>query len=175
MENESFCDSIRIPARLHKNGRDVDQTFLPEENINRWFPPFNKDNESYILTNPETQEKIVSASVFRTDRMSCVREKHTEELNDALYNILSQDHYFNYGIVQLKVKDIESITFDHPVTKNTKYTLKVVHRPEDCLYPHVEIFTFENGEAKSDIKPSSIKTKVKQEYAKRCKIVKEPS
>lgn len=174
MVNEDFCASLEIPHHLSKNGRLEDQIFLLEEKIYRWFAPKDSDGESYILKDPNTGEEVISTAIFRTDGMSCVREKFIKELKDVLYNIKSKEHFFDFGIVEFEVEKIEVKVFEHPTIAGTKYSLKLVHRPEECLYPHSEVQVLENEIAKSDIKPSSIRTKVKAEYQRICKIVKRP-
>ncbi len=162
-----------IPDRLHRNGRLADQVFLSEEKIYRRFPVKKNETDSYIITNPETGEKTVSSSIFRTDQMSCNREKYSESPNDVLYDIINGKHCFACGIVELVVATIDSINLKHPC-EDKKYNLKTSHSPEDLMYPHIEVLTYENSIPVRDIKPNSVKSKIKELYSKSCQITKDP-
>ena len=163
---EINCSKFDIPERLHQGEKVEDQKFTPEEKIYRRFP------ENYLSVHPETGAKTVDAAAFRTDRMSCNREKYSESANDVLLDI-NGNHCFLCGIAELTVENIQSISLVHPEQPKT-YALKVIHSPERCMYPHVEVFTFENTVSIDDINPKSIRRKIKEMYSGFSVIVKFP-
>ncbi len=53
-------------------------------------------------------------------------------------------------------------------------TFKAVHDLEECICPHSIGQVFKNGNKVSEIKPSSVKSLIRNEYEKSLKIIKMP-
>ena len=84
-----------------------------------------------------------------------------------MYNTREIDagqHYFDtYGVIQFN-SDIISQYENSNLSINDedrKFTLKLKHSPEECMYPHCEVLVLENGEIIDINKPKSIKTSIR--------------
>lgn len=154
------CADLGIPEHLHQNGRTAEnENFTPDERMFRRFRP--KDSLSEIVkTN------------FDFKSMSFNRERYSNP-EDVLYNIKENNHYNDCGVASLTVYEIERIQIPHPDDKQL-YTFKAVHDPEECMYPHSIVQVFKNGNKVSEIKPSSVKSLIRDEYEKSIMIIRMP-
>ena len=63
--------------------------------------------------------------------------------------------------------------FNHPVEARA-YTVRVVHEPEDCMYPHSMVQILENGSPISEIRSKPLKTKIRDAIARHTQVIKRP-
>jgi len=156
------CADIGIPKHLHQNDKKPDQDF-------------RKDSFIYIRVEPgKLKKQLPDMNTFTTRDQSCNRDKYSQSPEDVLYDINAKDkkdHYFNRGIVALKVSELEKQKFTHPEINYRIYTLRLFHKPEECMYPHSEIHTHCNNEYKK-VKPEELKLSIKNYYRKHCKILR---
>jgi hypothetical protein len=137
------CTISDIPEQLHRNGRPVVPDFERDEFIYRRFINSNE------------------AEIFKLQDTSVNRSKFSQSPSDVLFNIKDGRRYFNQGIVQLKVSDVERIECSHPTLPNQRFTLKLIHDPEECMYPHSIIGVYLNGQKIEKIKPNQVKTAIR--------------
>ena len=154
---DPVCPSSRIPDHLHTLDKSLDEQFNPTETLYRRFEH-------------GTEGTRPSPSIFTTRKMSLARAKYCGSKTDALYNCDSDQHYFSWAIAEFSVSDIEKICLKHP-TKVTEFTFKLVHRPEQCWYPHSEVWIFADG-ARTEKFPGSLKMWIKDHWADSCRVIK---
>lgn len=158
------CDELGIPKHLHRHNRQVDPNFDKKEYLYRRIPP------GELLANGQ-----ISASSLRIHKMSVNRGKYTKfPKKDVLYNIKSNEHFFTWGIVKINVGFLERLKFDHPKKENHIYTLKVIHEPEECMYPHSIIEILLNGKTSNYDMPKSRRSLFRDKFITNCIIVKKP-
>ncbi len=93
---------------------------------------------------------------------------------DVLYNEQAgPPHYDDWGVVELSLSEVESLSRVHPVEDSIHYTLRVFHRPTQCMCPHAEIEVLQNGTPVAEIRSKGVKAWVKVELAKISRLVKE--
>ena len=127
METDSACDLLEIPAYLHQGQRAPNQQFASDEKIYRRFPR-TKDDKDFIM--PDGSPSI---AMFDTRKMSCVRERYVlDPSKDPLYNIKSKEHFFSFGVIEIKIDFNSGVSFNHPDIAGKTYTLKLIHSPEKC-------------------------------------------
>lgn len=122
------CDGLNIPKRLHQNNKSTIPKFDPEEKLFRRFSP------DMILPNGE----VSITAIDRSSGLSFNREYNCGKPEDVLYNIITGEHFFSFRVGSIKVRLIESYecNFQQP---NAKYNVKMIHKPEECMYPHSEV------------------------------------
>lgn len=152
---DPVCQERGIPSHLHQAGRPVDPEFDAEERLYRR----NRSQE------PELTD------VINFKRMSVNRQKYCEGPGDVLWNDDEGGKHPDQAIFALPVAAL-SLRIDHPDPKNHSYSfgLKPVHQPKQCNYAHTEVTAFRimaNGveEELPDIKPTSVKLRMRQELA----------
>jgi hypothetical protein len=169
MENK--CEKLGIPTYLHKNNRSTDQEFNSEIIYRRF----------YTSGKPEDwkNDRSISASIFPVKDDSCNRDKYSKEPQDVLYNTREQDkglHYTKMGVLSFCSSIING--FSESINQNDSsrdFTLKLVHDPLDCMYPHCEIVVLEGDVIINQNKPKSIKTLIRDILIENITIVVEPN
>src|SRR5258706_15898364 len=101
-ENDAHCGALGIPAHLHQNSRPANQSFAPGELLFRRYGP----DEKIINGKP-------SGAIFEFRRMSVGRagEDYCRSPLDVLYDSERDKHWFNWGVVELRVEDVEGQTY----------------------------------------------------------------
>ena len=155
--SDPVCLDRGIPEHLHSKGKPSDDRFESTEALYRRFRKGTAGIKPPI-------------TAFTTREMSVVRAKHCQSEVDALYNCDSDEHFFTWAIAELSVLDIENICLIHP-TEKKRFTFKLVHRPEQCWYPHSEVWVFADGERTSNM-PGSLKTLLKDMWSDSCDVVR---
>jgi len=161
------CSELGIPSHLHRNGRGIDPHFEPEEH---YYRRFKRTVHNVPVVGEDGR---ISGSIVSTRNMSGNREKYCNSPDDVLYDINSADHFFAWGIWEVKISKVEGLRFNHPVEARA-YTVRVVHEPEDCMYPHSIIRVLENGEPVPRIKSNMVKTKIREAIAHHTRVIKKP-
>jgi hypothetical protein len=156
-----------IPEQLHTNGRVRDLQFEGNEKLFRRFARTEQNK-------PTTEGGKLTHASLSLKEMSVNREKYSENAADVLYNIKTGEHFLRCGIYAFGVSDIQSLTYAHPTEQSKTYSLHVLHEPELCMYPHSIIAVLENGKRIAEIKPSSIKTTLRDDLIERATILKSP-
>jgi len=96
--------------------------------------------------------------------MSCNREQFSRESRDVLYNVDSEDHFFDWFIFEL--------THDNVIALNSEnITFQILHKPTQCMYPHSEIVCNRYDVELNEI-PEEFKTRVRQKLQSISEIVK---
>ncbi len=150
------CNELGIPPHLHRKGREYDNQFNADEKMFRRYPAYPV----------ETSKSIIVKENFNFDSMSFNREKYSENPSDVLFSIKDKNHFFrSHKIVSLKVQEIEGLKEIHPDDQEI-YSFKVIHDPEDCMYPHCIVQVLKNGKNVPGIKPSSVKSKIREKIEK---------
>lgn len=160
--SNSRCAELGVPSHLHSAGRPIDESISPDEIMYHRIPP---SAVSGTVAMPEA---------FKTTRTSVVRKLLTHGPQDCLYDGQNGRHCLDFGVAELSVLGIESLTKMHPQEKDTVYTFRVKHVPLECLYPHCEIWTFKNGSAVEEIKPASVKTWLRGRLSELARIAVTP-
>jgi hypothetical protein len=161
---DSACQKLGIPVHLHQSGRVADQSCDADETLYRRVAD---DVPLVVGERPPL-------AAFTTRKMSQNRARYCHSPEDVLYNIKAPVHFFSWGIVGFLVKNVEVLKLKHPHDTAKEYTLKVIHKPEKCMFPHSEVEVFENGRRLDEIKPPSIKTLIKDEISKLAWVIKSP-
>lgn len=164
------CAELGIPDHLHQLDRPIDNHFLQSELIYRRFPCLDTNAKKTLV------DGKLSASVFSTHKMSLNRQKYSNEPSDVLYNINSKEHFINDGIFSLTVVNVNDFSEPSPNDHNKLYTLKLLHKPDECMYSHCEIFVGFDGELLDDLeRPKSVKTAIKDHYRLIADVIVEPT
>lgn len=167
--NTPSCEDLGIPSHLHQNNESSDPNFdEPEEKYFRRFKPG---------TQIDLSDGMPSIAVYSATKMSGNREKYSKKPEDVLYNINAKntgDHFFSWGIVETKIKNIKSLIMSHPTKENSVLTFNVEHDPEKCMYPHTVVNTYENNQKKERINNRSAETEIKKELRKHFCVIKKP-
>lgn len=157
------CDELGIPKYLHRNGRPIDNHFRKKEWLYRRIPPGG------FLPNGQ-----ISAASLRISNMSVNRDKYTKHpQKDVLYDINSTNHFFSWAIVKIRVGFLEELELRHPM-HNEKFTFKVKHEPEECMYPHSVSLTLVNSTPADRDLPKTLRATFREEFRVNCVLVKEP-
>lgn len=131
------CDELGIPPRLHRNGRGPAHEF---ESGERLFIRFDPDK--HLLENGG----ISFATALSTEDQSCNRSAFCDSQEDVLYNTNSPVHFFHWGILEILAADASAVLAVHPVDPDIIHSFDVVHKPEECMYPHSQLELLKNGE-----------------------------
>jgi len=156
-----------IPERLHTNGRLPDAHFTSNEKLFRRFANTEQNK-------PALKDGKLTHASLSLKEMSVNREKYSEKPEDVLYNIKTGEHFWHYGIYAFCVGAIQSLNYVHPTEQSKSYSLRAVHKPEPCMYPHSIIAILENEIEISEIKPKSIKTTLRDDLIEQATILKLP-
>lgn len=158
------CTSKGIPPRLHTMGRAADPHFDAAEFLYLRHEACGGDE--YIGQIP-IPRKVEDQSVNRG--------KYSDSPLDVLYDTENGNHYTQWQIAKLQVGPVEKIEFRYrepldPLKepkRNELYTLKVLHDPTRCMYPHSVMQLMKNN-AKFDQKEAmnSAKTVIRRDVCK---------
>lgn len=160
--SDSECDNIGIPPHLHRSGREIDDSF-------------EEDNELLYRRISAKDEMTDLTTVINFRRMSVNRAKYCENPRDVLWNDEEGGTHDGFGVVSFPVGALKD-SWEHPDPKHSyAFTLKPTHAPTRCNYSHSEIVAYkinENGsiEILSDIKPSSIKLRIREHIRRFLKL-----
>jgi hypothetical protein len=157
MQSDTACQARGIPDHLHTSDRQPDEQFEPTEALYRRFEHGIEGNRP-------------SPAIFTTREMSVARSKYCRSKTDALYNCDSDQHFLRWAIAELSVSDVEKTCWKHP-TDVKEFRFKLIHRPEQCWYPHSEVRTFADGKENKKL-PGSLKILIKDHWADICRVVK---
>lgn len=146
-EVDGDCSDLGIPQHLHTGSRIPDGEFLADEILYRRYRPAGSDEAPPV-------------EAFSTSRMSDNRSKFSSKLEDVLYDGCSGKHYLDWSIAKIPVNCLNEAEWQHP-DQPIAYRLKVVHRPEKCMYPHSEVVVLQDGEEIDKVKPTTIKQKIR--------------
>lgn len=153
---QNSCNGLGIPERLQRNGRSADPEFEPEELLYRWHKPGIQH-----LSNGQVSAAAVK-KVFRDPHDTSVnRGKYCENCTDVLYDHHRGNHRSDCGVLKAVVEKADdhsaepvSWTDHEGNTVKKSYKFKVLHEPEECMYPHSVIAVYEDGERVHE-KPSA--------------------
>jgi hypothetical protein len=174
---DAVCKKLGIPKRLRRNNREPFNQFNDGgESLYRWFSPRIDFDYEGNLSAAAIEE------IFKPPRdISCNREFFCQHSTDVLYNTKELPHRYGHGVIRTSIELIDNHTFlftysrKKGSTENLIITLKVIHSPEECMYPHSEILVLKEGERIKDVKPNSLKTVIRQELSQRFKVCHEPN
>ena len=155
------CRAKGIPDHLHQCERPINQTFDPSESLFYRFKPGEK-----------IKNGKVPKGIFRVKNMSVLRQIYCRSPNDALYDGERGISYPDWGVAELVVGKVESFSYNGDPPK--EYTLKVVHDPLQCVYPHSEVRLFERGVRLNEV-PDGLATLIRVCLADSCSVAKAPS
>jgi hypothetical protein len=151
------CLEKGIPEHLHQLDEEPDNEFDAAELLFRRF-----------TFGMETLKQII---VFK--RMSVNRANHGRGPDDALWNCEEGGRHNDCGVAQFAVGALDQ-KWEHPTEANISYSLRPEHVPLKCNYPHAEVVVYkeENGTAtaQNEIKPTSVKTRIREELGKLLKV-----
>lgn len=148
------CLSLRIPERLHREGRPEDQHFEETEFLYRWLSstyPASELKESFRLTLGE----------------SVNREKYSKYPADVLFDIKHGNHRIGQPILPFQVRQLQQDFPREEGGKTVIYSYRVRHKPERCMYPHCEVEVWSNGRLIRDVKqiPGVIRRQLREAIA----------
>jgi hypothetical protein len=167
-DSDDECLRKRIPSRLHTLDRKPVPEFAATESLFVRHEPLGSA-ATYIGQIPLPKN---------VEDQSANREKFCESALDVLYDTKEGNHFYDYEIAKVKVGDIEAFRYEAigPEKRNERgekiqevrrFTLKAIHEPTRCMYPHCTIQLYENGEKfERNDAPKSAKTNIRREFAK---------
>lgn len=163
------CSKLGIPKELERNNRPPDQIFNCEKIYRRFQGTSNIEDWK--------SDRGISSSIFPVKNDSCNREKYSTNPTDVLYNIREQDggaHYFGtYGILEFSSDIIYEFENSSLEINNVvrKFTLQLIHSPEECMYPHCEVLVLENGNRIQHLTAKSIKSAIRVFLIDNCTVL----
>lgn len=153
------CEKLGIPKHLHRNSRPVDNIFMPDEILYRYFAaPGDKQDW-------KTQDGI-SATLFPVTTDSCNRSKYCLASTDVLYNDLTGEYRHDMGILAIPVNVflLPYSFLDKKIYRT--FTLIPNHAPNECNYAHSQIEVYESGIKMPKPPPRTIKALIRDNYMK---------
>jgi hypothetical protein len=143
------CAALGIPAYLHKNGRESNQEFLPDEDL---FIRFRVE-----------ERKLKSVINFR--KQSANRSLYCQKADDVLYDSEHGGRYAGVGVYSISVRAILGVK-EELIEGNSvrSFTARPLHMPDRCNYAHTEIHAYENGNRVDDISSKSVKKRIREEF-----------
>jgi hypothetical protein len=157
------CSELNIPEYLHTNDRPPDIHFTDNEKLFRRFAQTEQNQ-------PTIKDGKLTHASLSLKEMSVNREKYSREPQDVLYNIKTGEHFLAHGICIFESGKVTALNYTHPALPKV-YRLQLVHEPEPCMYPHSVIAILENGIRIREIKPSSIKTALRDDLIEQAEII----
>ena len=150
------CSLLGIPTRLHRCGRPADQNFESTEELYRWFVPLPEAVQDNWIWHPVS-----------SGDMSVNRGKYSVP-EDVLYNTKDGNHRFGKArIATFLVEDISILSWNHPTEPSKNYKMRVIHEPEDCMYPHSNVQVLMNGDhIPPDKLPKTVKTQLRRDLTR---------
>ena len=168
--NDPDCESLGIPGHLHSCKRKAENN-ISKDDI--YYRRFNK---------PLLEDGKVCPTIFDLKDMSGNIGRFCEDPNDTLYSIKSSEHYFDYGVVKIRVEEIIGLRIDEEVMEKNAiqnvvgvYSFSVIHKPEKCMYPHGVVQNLKDGHIVEKIKPKLIKVLIRDMLRNLSDVVKEYS
>jgi len=161
----NHCEDLGIPEHLHQNDRPVKPHFDDGEKIYRRLAPEHLEGN-----------RVVEAA-FDSYDTSVNREKYSQDPGDVLFNIVDGNHYRHWGVAWLRVSEIEILRLPHPVLGDEKiHTFKLMHQPEECMYPHSEM-SVRQGDKTLTKRPKSgkVRTQLKERLSLLSKVAIRPT
>lgn len=169
----STCRELNIPDALWQNERESVEEFDAREKVYRRF-----------ATNIENLEKgKYPASIFPLRQDSYICDSFSISPDDVLYNTKFEDcgnHFTDWGILELNNSNIEDINTELMQSKLEKdgkirvFTLKLVHKPEQCMYSHTEVHIYEGEALVNPSAPKSIGAAIRDFFYQKMIIHRHP-
>jgi hypothetical protein len=127
------CLAKGIPERLHTESRPADQQFEKSELLYRWLSktyPRSELKESFRLVPDE----------------SVNRQKYSKYPADVLFDIKDGNHRIGQAILPFEVGQLECDITHQKSDEAVIYSFRILHKPEQCMYPHCAIEVRSKGE-----------------------------
>jgi hypothetical protein len=158
-----YCVGLGIPLRLCRSDREV----VEVQTTDKLYRRFAKDLYQVSSVNNE-----LSASAFQLKNDSYNLKSLCELPSDVLYNIESSEHYFDQGVVEIDLTKLDGaeVVFESDKRKK-KGRFKVVHIPEDCMYPHTEIHVYIDDVLTNPVTTKTARALLKDELKKAARVV----
>lgn len=160
------CTRKGIPSYLHTEARPVVPYFTTGEHLFRRFSPAIEMEESYPLAALKTGS---------LPGMSFNREQFSRQPEDVLYDCHTGEFRQADGIVAFEAGHLAKIHVAHPSISGQAYTIRPIHKPERCMYPHSEFEILCNGSAASKISSATVKTDLRDRLAEGSKVIRKPA
>jgi hypothetical protein len=165
---DADCSAKGIPERLHRDNRLTIQSFSDKEKLWMRFDPSHK-----------LVEGKPSPGILRSNKQSVNREfpeaQPPTHMEDVLYNINGPPHHLDSGILEFKVSHVNTLQKEHPTEPEKVFTFQIIHDPERCMYPHCEIRAYLNGSELDEIRPSRIKTWLREQISVAWQTTRQPN
>jgi hypothetical protein len=81
---------------------------------------------------------------------------------DALWNCEKGGRYENFGVLSIPADAFEGKTWQTDENVPAVFFIRVFHSPSQCNYAHADFQLFRNGVETQQIKPGSVKLKIRQ-------------
>lgn len=135
-----------LPARMYRNGREIDPVFDPEELV------YHR-----CILSDLVDGKFSSVSIKFPD-WSVNRGKYCRPSDVLLPS------WLDFGVAEFKVKDVPS---DMKSSGDTNFNFKIEHDPLEENYSHSELRVYKNGFHDKKVSVSSL---VKKEFRVRLSL-----
>ena len=145
---------VDIPERLLRQGRAIDPSFAPDENLYRRYSS---------LTEP-TEDLPASPMGIKFPAFSVNRGKYSEP-EDVLI-----PRWPDFGIAAFQVRDVPPSVPSNGIV----YKFKVEHVPCECNYAHSEVITYTDRKRRKTVKNIIVKKKFRQILSERTTILRKP-
>jgi hypothetical protein len=125
VKEDPKCSSLGIPARLHQLSKSPVEDFDASELL------FGRYNPEEIV-----DVGLAAAAIsFQNDGMSVNRGRFCNSPEDVLYNVTEGGKHYGHRYLIFSTGSLLGFLWRHPDVPQD-YSLKVVHDPEQCMYPH---------------------------------------
>lgn len=172
----------RIPVRLHRRGRAINNTFTDDEWIYcRCRPAGYKDQTDGAPYPIIDSEGLIHEQHIRTQSQSVTRGRYCDGPEDALYDGTSGAFLVEEGVFGFQYGHVNGQTKAHEQLNSRSYKICVEHDPTPCIYPHSEVRVYQYDEKDNTveetlpdrIKPASIKLWVIDTIRERAKVFRQ--
>jgi hypothetical protein len=163
--DEPDCFALKIPARLHRDGKPAVQDFS------------DKTEKLYRRCNPDKGLEDAKEILRFDPGLSLNRKRFSDFPADVLFDPKKGHHHAGWKIFEFAVGDLALKSWTHPDRPGELVTIELWHTPEKCMYPHTDLFFSLNGQRVSNKKQVSavfrtmIKYHIRDEIEKNGKVL----
>jgi hypothetical protein len=153
------CSQLGIPKRLHRLNRPSVGVFKATELLFRRYNPTQ-------ITDPGLADAAVN---FRHDGMSVNRSEFSERPDDVLFNTKQGGRHEDHKYLTFGLGYLTDFSWEHPCTKE-KYSVKIEHDPETCMYPHTLVKLLKGKKVVEGIGSLANRIALKETFVSLCTI-----
>jgi hypothetical protein len=152
---DQHCANLGIPEHLHQEGRDA--TPIADSEI--LYRRFNLHTEGDI------------SACIKFGDMS-VNRGSLSSADDVLINSETGANYQDHGVIEFPVEALRGSWTAQDQKPSINYSLAAKHVPLRCNFAHAEVEVFKDGKKTAQLKPPTVKLKMRQQLQQFVKVIR---